>query len=383
MRVLTILGTRPEAIKLAPVVHALNRHPGVVHACCVTGQHREMLDPLLALFDIVPEIDLALMQPGQDLAHITSTALNGITGAIDRFLPDWVIVQGDTGTAFAGALAAFYRKIPVAHVEAGLRTGDIHSPWPEEANRLMIGRLATLHFPPTARAAGNLLAEGIAADAMLVTGNTAIDALRWMLGRLDADAELQDACARRFGFLDPAKRLILVTGHRRENLDGGLQRVCEALRSVARRGDVEILYPMHLSPRVQALVRDRLSGSAAVHLVDPQDYPFFAYLMRRAYLIVTDSGGIQEEAPTLGRPVLVTRDTTERPEAVEAGTARLVGTGTSALTAAIANLLDDPIAYRCMAQARNPFGDGRAAERIVDRLVENATGRRPVIKKAG
>lgn len=370
MHVLTIFGTRPEAIKLAPVVRAFASTPGVRHSLCVTGQHRQMLDQVLAVFDLRPDHDLDIMRPGQDLTHVTTAVLEGLGQVLDRLKPDWVIVQGDTTTAFAAALAAFYRQIDVAHVEAGLRTGNIYSPWPEEMNRRLTGQIARLHFPPTEAAARNLLREGIAEDRMLVTGNTVIDALAWVAARLDADPALSARLAEAFSWLDPARRLILVTGHRRENFDGGLARVCAALARLAARGDVEIVYPVHLNPKVQEPARRVLGSSPGVHLIEPQDYLPFVHLMRRAHLIITDSGGIQEEAPGLGKPVLVTRDTTERPEAIAAGTARLVGTDTEAIVAAAAELLDDPAAYARMAQAKNPFGDGRAAGRIVSRLIE-------------
>lgn len=372
MRVLTVFGTRPEAIKLAPVVHALERRKEIEHAICVTGQHRQMLDQVLTVFDIAPQFDLNIMKPGQNLDYVTSAALTGVGGVISDFRPDWVIVQGDTTTAFAGALAAFYRKAKVAHVEAGLRTGNIYSPWPEEMNRKLAGQLATVHFPPTQAAAANLIREGVPADRMLVTGNTVIDALQWVAGRLRAEPSLIEVFARKFAFLQNDKRLILVTGHRRENFDGGLARVCEALGLIAKRGDVQIVYPVHLNPQVQATAREVLAESPSVHLIDPLDYLPFVYLMQRSYLIVTDSGGIQEEAPGLGKPVLVTRDTTERPEAITAGTARLVGTDSGKLVASIVELLDNEAEYGRMAKARNPFGDGNAAERIVERLTHES-----------
>lgn len=366
LRIMTVIGTRPEAIKLAPVVKAFAKLPNVAHAVCVSGQHRQMLDQVLELFDIRPDFDLDLMRPGQDLTHITSATLAGVGQAIDAFKADWVVVQGDTTTAFASALASFYRKIKVAHVEAGLRTGDIYSPWPEEMNRKLVSQLTTLHFPPTLRATENLRREGVSESAMLMTGNTVIDALHWVSERLNQDKSL----AERFGFIDSSKRLILVTGHRRENFDGGIERVCRALARLAARGDVEIVYPVHLNPNVQETAKAVLGDSKSVHLIGPLDYLPFVYLMRRSYMIVTDSGGIQEEAPGLGKPVLVTRDTTERPEAIEAGTARLVGADETALVAAASELLDDLAAYAAMSRAKNPFGDGRAAERIVRRLVQ-------------
>lgn len=375
MRILTVFGTRPEAIKLAPVVLAFQETAGVEHATCVTGQHREMLDQVLSVFGLKPEFDLNIMKPGQDLAYVTTATLNGMGGVIDSFKPDWLIVQGDTTTAFAAALAAFYRQTRVAHVEAGLRTGNILSPWPEEMNRRLVGQLTSMHFPPTDKAAKNLRNEGVSEDGILVTGNTVIDALQIVADRLQNDDTLSAQYARQFSFLDPQKRLVLVTGHRRENFSGGLERVCRALAALAERGDIQIVYPVHLNPNVQATAKAVLSASPDVHLIEPLDYLPFVYLMRRSYLIVTDSGGIQEEAPGLGKPVLVTRDTTERPEAIDAGTARLIGTSSESLLDAATELLDDADAYAAMAQARNPFGDGQAAERIVARLTQEVAGK--------
>jgi UDP-N-acetylglucosamine 2-epimerase len=372
LRILTILGTRPEAIKLAPVVKALAASPGVNSLLCVTGQHRQMLDQVLEVFGLTPDHDLDIMKPGQDLTHVTTAVLNGLGAVLDELRPDWVVVQGDTTTAMAAALAAFYRHVRVAHVEAGLRTGNILSPWPEEMNRKLVSQIACLHFPPTEAAAQNLRREAIPEERLLVTGNTVIDALRWVAARLDSDPEHAARLAREFSWLDPARRLILVTGHRRESFDGGLARTCKALAALAARGDVQIVYPVHLNPKVQDTARAILADSPAVHLIPPQDYLPFVHLMRRAYLIVTDSGGVQEEAPGLGKPVLVTRDTTERPEAIAAGTAALVGTNEAALVAAAARLLDDHAAYAAMAQARNPFGDGAAAPRIVARILQES-----------
>lgn len=362
---MSIFGTRPEAIKMMPVVNALNQDPAIVHATCVTGQHRQMLDSVLDLFGHSPDFDLNIMKSGQDLAYITSAVLDGMTTVINEFKPDWIIVQGDTTTAMAGALAAFYKGVKVAHVEAGLRTGNIHSPWPEEMNRRVITSLATVHFPPTPVAGDNLRREHVPDADMLVTGNTVIDALVEVASRLDRDTALHDGVATRFPFLDNDRRMILVTGHRRENFDGGLDQVCRALVRIAEREDVEIVYPVHLNPNVQATAKAVLADSPNVHLIEPQDYLPFIFLMRRAFIIVTDSGGIQEEAPGLGKPVLITRNTTERPEAVDSGTARLIGTSTDALIGAITELLDSPAAYQAMAQARNPFGDGRASQRIL------------------
>jgi UDP-N-acetylglucosamine 2-epimerase (non-hydrolysing) len=367
-KILTVCGTRPEAIKLAPVVLAALASDAVDHHLCVTGQHRQMLDQVLAVFGLTPDSDLNIMRPGQSLDDIASAALIGIGKVIDDWSPDWVIVQGDTSTAFAASLAAFHRKVKVAHVEAGLRTGNMLSPWPEEGNRRLIGQLAAIHFPPTRWAEANLLREGIPPTQIEMTGNTVIDALTWVKERVEADSEIAD----RFSFLNPDRRLILVTGHRRENFDGGLERVCQALAALSKRDDIEILYPVHLNPNVQTIVASILGDSANVHLIEPQDYRPFVHLMQRAHIIVTDSGGIPEEAPGLGKPVLVTRDTTERPEAVEAGTARLIGTSSESLIAAVTELLDNPASYAAMAQAKNPFGDGKSAPRIIARLIKES-----------
>lgn len=369
-RILTICGTRPEAIKLAPVLRAAQAHPGVEAALCVTAQHRQMLDQVLEVFAITPEFDLDIMRPGQSLDAVTSAVLSGVGGVLDAWRPDWVIVQGDTTTAFGAALAAYYRQIRIGHVEAGLRTGNLYSPWPEEGNRKLIGQIANFHFAPTDWAAANLAREGFDPAKVSVTGNTVIDALHWVAARLDDEPALRASFDAQFDFLDRSRKLVLVTGHRRENFDGGLERVCTALAALAGRSDIEILYPVHLNPRVQATAQAILAGAGNVHLIGPQDYLPFVYLMQRAHLIVTDSGGIQEEAPALGKPVLVTRDTTERPEAIAAGTARLIGTSSEALVAAVNELLDVPGAHAAMAQARNPFGDGKSAPRIISRLVE-------------
>ena len=375
MRIMTVFGTRPEAIKLAPVVLAALNTPGVEHITCVTGQHRQMLDQVLATFQITPDFDLNIMRPGQNLTHVTTAVLQGVGQVIAEQKPDWVIVQGDTTTAFAAGLAAFYAKVKVAHVEAGLRTGNIHSPWPEELNRKLVSQFATVHFPPTQLSAENLRREAVPDADIMVTGNTVIDALQWVVARLENDVEFVDRFKARFDFLDPTKRLILVTGHRRENFDGGLERSCRALRQLADRGDVEIVYPVHMNPEVQKTARKVLADHPAIHLIDPLDYVPFIALMKKAHLIITDSGGIQEEAPGLGKPVLVTRDTTERPEAMHAGTAKLVGTSTEVLVAEATALLDDQAKYLQMAKAKNPFGDGRASERIINRLNELAAGK--------
>jgi UDP-N-acetylglucosamine 2-epimerase len=369
-RVLTVVGTRPEAIKLAPVVMACLQQERIRHCLCATGQHREMLDQVLDVFDLRPDVDLKLMRPGQDLASLTAAAIVGVQQAVKEFRADWVVVQGDTTTAFAGALAAFYERVPVLHVEAGLRTGNLMSPWPEELNRRLITQIAQVHCAPTEWAAANLAREGVGADRILVTGNTVIDALQWVSQRPAAEAALKSALGDAAdSIMNSSRRIILVTGHRRENLDGTLAAMCDALRRLAERGDVEIVFPVHLNPQVSQTVHARLGGSARVHLLPPLDYLAFVALLRRAYLVVTDSGGIQEEAPGLGKPVLVTRDTTERPEALEAGTAILVGKDPEALTDHACRLLDDAQAYARMASAHNPFGDGHAAGRIVHALL--------------
>lgn len=362
--VMSVFGTRPEAIKMAPVVHALAASGLVDGRVCVTAQHRQMLDQVLALFDIRPDEDLNVMRPDQGLEDITAAVLQGLRDVFARHRPDLVLVHGDTTTAMAAALAAFYQKIPVGHVEAGLRTGDRYAPWPEEMNRKLVGALATLHFAPTQSAADNLRREGVPEADIHLTGNTVIDALLDVVGRLRRDTRLAAEQAARFPFLDPAKRLILVTGHRRENFGRGFENICRALARLAERPDVQIVYPVHLNPNVRGPVHRWLGGRPNIELIEPLDYLPFVYLMDRAHLVITDSGGIQEEAPSLGKPVLVMRDTTERPEAVYAGTVQLVGTAVERIVGAAERLLDDENAYRAMAQAANPYGDGRAAERI-------------------
>lgn len=368
-RILVIFGTRPEAIKMAPVVAELRRRPELETFVCVTAQHREMLDQVLALFGVTPDFDLDIMQPGQSLESLTARILTSLGAVIDEVAPDRVLVHGDTTTSFAGALAAFYRRIPVGHVEAGLRTGDIMAPWPEEMNRRCVDSIADLLWAPTRPAADTLRREGAPETNIVETGNTVIDALLRTVSIIEGDAAIASDLASRFAFLDPAKRLILVTGHRRENFDGGLEQICESLERLSLRDDVEILWPVHPNPVVQNTVQGRMSGRPNIHLIDPQDYQTFTALMRRSYLIVTDSGGIQEEAPSLGKPVLVTRDQTERPEAVAAGTALLVGAHADRIVAAAERLLDDPALYRAMAETSNPFGDGLAAVRIVDSII--------------
>ena len=363
-RVMVVFGTRPEAIKMAPVVKALQATPGVETLVVVTAQHRQMLDQVLALFDITPDEDLDVMAPGQTLPDLFGRILSGMSEVLARRKPDLVLVHGDTSTTFATALAAFYARIAIGHVEAGLRTGNLQAPWPEEANRRLTAPLADLHFAPTAPARDNLLAEGIPPGRIHVTGNTVIDALVSVVSRIDGDAALASSLDARFDFLDAGKRLVLVTGHRRENFGEGFEQICLALRDLAARGDVQLVYPVHLNPQVQEPVKRILAGVGNVVLVPPLDYLPFVRLMSRAHLILTDSGGIQEEAPSLGKPVLVMRDTTERPEAVAAGTVRLVGSTRARIVAEVSRLLDDPQAYAAMARAHNPYGDGHAAARI-------------------
>ncbi len=383
-KILVVFGTRPEAIKMAPVVFALEDRPEFDVAVCVTAQHREMLDQVLELFGIVPEFDLNLMSAGQSLTSITTRILEGMGTVFDAFAPDAVLVHGDTTTTLAASLAAFYRRIPVGHVEAGLRTGNLLSPWPEEMNRRVTDAIATWFFAPTAESQGNLLREGVAPERIVLTGNTVIDALMRVARRLQDDPVLRMKMSVRFPFLDARRSLILVTGHRRESFGAPFENFCHALRTVARRHpEVQIVYPVHLNPQVQIPVRAILGDVPGVHLVEPQDYLPFVYLMMRAHLIVTDSGGIQEEAPALGKPVLVTRDTTERPEAIAAGTARLVGTDTEVVVAAVERLLMDAEEYRRMSQAHNPYGDGHASERIVQTLLASAREPAAASKAAG
>lgn len=369
-KILLVFGTRPEAIKMAPVVRALSEAKQWEVKVCVTAQHRQMLDQVLSLFEIVPDFDLNLMKPRQDLTDITCNVLSGMRDVFNQWKPDLVLVHGDTATAMAASLAAYYAKIPVGHVEAGLRTNDIYSPWPEEMNRRMVGRVATLHFAPTEIARGNLLTEGCSDHSIFVTGNTVIDALLKVVDRVNSNTDLNQELSARFAFLEEDKRMILVTGHRRENFGQGFENICKALREIADRDDVQIVYPVHLNPNVQEPVNRILAGCKNIHLIEPQDYLPFVYLMNRAHILLTDSGGIQEEAPSLGKPVLVMRDTTERPEAVEAGAVKLVGTDNERIVAATFALLDDPTEYQRMSRAHNPYGDGHAAQRISKILQE-------------
>jgi UDP-N-acetylglucosamine 2-epimerase (non-hydrolysing) len=367
-KILSVFGTRPEAIKMAPVIRAIEGASGLESRVCSTGQHRDMLEQALALFDVRVDHDLDVMRPGQRLADTTAAILVGLDRLLERERPDRVIVQGDTNTTFTASLAAYYHKIPVAHVEAGLRTGDIYAPWPEEVNRKLASAIVDLHFAPTDGSRRNLEREGVDPARIVVTGNTVIDALLGLVRRMDAEEGFAAGARERFDFLDSQRRLVLVTGHRRENFDGGLERVFRALARLADRSDLEIVYPVHLNPVVQTAAREVLADHPWVHLIEPLEYLPFVHLMRRATLIITDSGGVQEEAPSLGKPVLVTRDVTERPEAVEAGTVLLVGTDTERIVKEAERLLDDETAYRAMSFAHNPYGDGRACERIAREL---------------
>ena len=372
MKVLTVFGTRPEAIKMAPLVHALNSDNRFKAKVCVTAQHREMLDQVLELFKIMPDYDLNLMKAGQTLPEVTSRILLELTPVLKEFKPDVVLVHGDTATTFAASLAAYYEQIAVGHVEAGLRTGNVYSPWPEEGNRKLTGALTKYHFAPTENSKANLLKENYSVENISVTGNTVIDALLLVKQQIEDNAELRNTLARQFPMLDESKKLILVTGHRRESFGGGFERICEALAQTAKaHPDTQILYPVHLNPNVQEPVKRILNDVNNVHLIEPQQYLPFVYLMNRSHIILTDSGGIQEEAPSLGKPVLVMRDTTERPEAVDAGTVKLVGTDVAKITSALNELLTNDESYKSMSRAHNPYGDGKACQRVCDILAKD------------
>ena len=371
MKTLCIFGTRPEAIKMAPLVLALAADDRFEAKVCVTGQHREMLDQVLGLFAITPDFDLNIMKPGQDLTDVTTAILQGLKPVLSEFKPDIVLVHGDTATTLAASLAAYYQQIPVAHVEAGLRTGNLYSPWPEEGNRKLTGALATLNFAPTDTSQSNLLREGISQGNIIVTGNTVIDALLDVVKRLDQDPALLAQASAPAEFLDPSRKLILVTGHRRESFGDGFERICHALIEVAQQHpEVDIVYPVHLNPNVREPVNRLLNGIGNIYLIAPLDYLPFVHMMSRAHIILTDSGGIQEEAPSLGKPVLVMRDTTERPEAVTAGTVKLVGTHTVDIVRELNRLLLDTAAYQAMSYAHNPYGDGNACQRILEALLD-------------
>lgn len=372
MKVLSVFGTRPEAIKMAPLVKALAADDYFEAKVVVTAQHREMLDQVLELFEIKPDYDLNLMKAGQDLYDITAGVLLGLRDVLKEFQPDLVLVHGDTATTLAATLAAFYQQIPVGHVEAGLRTGNIYSPWPEEANRVLTGHIAAFHFAPTIRNQNALLEEHIAVEKIKVTGNTVIDALQWVVKKIQNSMTLQHsirALLKKSGLDETIldQRYVLITGHRRENFGEGFENICKALSELAKNNpETHFIYPVHLNPNVQEPVKRLLSGVKNVHLITPLGYEPFVYLMQHAYLVLTDSGGVQEEAPGLGKPVLVMRDTTERPEAIEAGTVKLVGTHFQTIISAVQQLLDDPKIYQQMSRANNPYGDGLASQRIVE-----------------
>jgi UDP-N-acetylglucosamine 2-epimerase (non-hydrolysing) len=370
-RILTVFGTRPEAIKMAPLVHAFSLDDRFNAKVCVTAQHREMLDQVLGLFEITPDYDLNLMKAGQTLNEVTARILLELKPVLQEFKPDIVLVHGDTATTFAATLAAYYEQIPVGHVEAGLRTGNVYSPWPEEGNRKLTGTLTKYHFAPTETSKKNLLAENYTKENIVVTGNTVIDALLMVKEKIDSDVELNSTLSASFPMLDESKKLILVTGHRRESFGGGFERICEALAITAKRyPNAQVLYPMHLNPNVREPVNRILKDIDNIYLIEPQKYLPFIYLMMRSHIILTDSGGIQEEAPSLGKPVLVMRDTTERPEAVSAGTVKLVGTDVEKITSSLSELMDNDTAYQTMSFAHNPYGDGKACQRILDELIK-------------
>jgi len=396
MKIMTVFGTRPEAIKMAPLVKALEQNFEFdVRVCvtaqhrqmldqvldlfefdvrvCVTAQHRQMLDQVLDLFSIRPDHDLDLMQPSQSLNALTGCILSGLETVFARDRPDAVLVHGDTVTTLAATIASYYAQIPVGHVEAGLRTGNIYSPWPEEGNRRITSTLARWHFVPTETARNNLLVENIASEAITLTGNTVIDTLLEVTRRIASDADLGRSLAERFNFLDPDRQVVLITGHRRENFGHGFEQLCDGIARLAKRFDrIMFVYPVHLNPNVRDPVNRLLGNAPNIHLIEPLEYLPFVYLMQRSTVILTDSGGIQEEAPALGKPVLVMRDTTERPEAVQAGTVKLVGTDSDRIFQECSRLLTDKAAYDAMAQAINPYGDGQASRRIIARLLEDA-----------
>lgn len=368
MNILVAMGTRPEAIKLFPVIHALKREPNFDVTVCVTAQHREMLDQVLSIADIEPDVDLDLMRPNQSLPQITSRILTGIDEVLKEAKPDRVLVQGDTTTAMAAALSAYYHKIPVDHVEAGLRSGDIYSPFPEEVNRKVVGSLASWHFAPTPRAADALIRENVSPERIIVTGNTVIDALLETEKRIGSFRDIKRAIDDELPDPGENRRIVLVTAHRRENFDGGMDRIASAILRLAENEDVLVVYPVHPNPNVRELMHQTLGNHPHVRLLPPLEYVPFVYLLSRCDFVLTDSGGVQEEAPALGKPVLVMRDTTERPEGIDAGTARLVGTDPHQIHAEAMRLLRDRAHYQRMSRAHNPFGDGHASERILDVL---------------
>lgn len=371
MKVLLIFGTRPEAIKMAPLFHELNQSDKFDTAVCVTGQHRDMLDQVLNIFHIKPDFDLNIMKAGQDLTDVTTRVLEGLKVLFETYTPDLVLVHGDTATTFAATLACYYNKIKVGHVEAGLRTNDIYAPWPEEGNRRLTGSICNLHFAPTETAKYNLIKENINEDRIVVTGNTVIDALYHIIKIMNVNSDIHNELNQKFSYLDFNKKLILITGHRRENFGKGFENICKAIHDLAvEYPNVQFIYPVHMNPNVREPVNKYLSNIENIFLIEPLDYLPFVYLMNKSYLILTDSGGIQEEAPSLGKPVLVMCDTTERPEAVEAGTVKLVGTNAELIKSEVKCLLDDTIKYNKMSELHNPYGDGQACKRIAEYLGE-------------
>lgn len=369
-KVLLVIGTRPEAIKMAGIVSALRATTGISWHLCSTGQHKSMLADTLADLGIEADSDLQVMSDAKNLSDIAAIAMQRLDAVLETFQPDWVLVQGDTTTAFAGAMAAFHRRIPVAHIEAGLRTGNRYSPWPEEINRKLVGAIASRHFVPTTTSRDNLLREAVPARDIVVTGNTVIDALLEMRERTRSDSTLRSTLEREFSWLDRSRRIILVTGHRRESFGDGFRQICEALAAIAERQDVSIVYPVHLNPNVQKPVNELLGNHPRIRLIAPLGYARFVYLMDQAHILLTDSGGIQEEGPSLGKPVLVMRETSERPEAIAAGAAKLVGTSAASIISEVTRLLDDPAAYRSMTGKVNPYGDGTAGRKIIEALRE-------------
>lgn len=369
IKILSVFGTRPEAIKMAPLIKKMAENARFDSKICVTGQHQEMLQSVLELFHITPDFNLQVMEKNQDLSHLTAKILLGMQGVLVHYHPDLILVHGDTTTTLVASLSAYYHRIPVAHVEAGLRSGNMMLPWPEEANRKLVGALSILHFAPTIGAKQNLLNEGVSEECIHVTGNTVIDTLLDTLQILDKNTHLMREYKQQFSFLDSSRRMILVTGHRRENFGGGFERMCDALRLIAKRfPEVDIVYPVHLNPQVQEPVNKLLSEIKNIYLIPPVDYLAFVYFMKNAYFILTDSGGVQEEAPSLGTPVLVMRDKTERPEAIEAGTVELVGTSVSKIVTHVERLLMDSSHYQRMSAANNPYGDGMASDRILSAI---------------
>ncbi len=368
MKIISVFGTRPEAIKMAPVIKELEKFDEIESIVCVTGQHKEMLYQVLRVFDIKPHYDLELMSANQTLNGLSSRIISSLDKVFDLVSPDWVLVHGDTTTSMAASIAAFHRRIRIAHVEAGLRTHDLMQPWPEEMNRRVTDAISDLLFPPTPRAAQNLAAEGLSKRGVFITGNTVIDSLHYTINKIKEDNYMHEKINDYFSFLDFSKKILLVTGHRRENFGHGFLEICNAILELSERDDIQIVYPVHLNPNVHDIVNKMLAGKDNINLIDPLDYVPFVWLMNKSYVILTDSGGVQEEAPSLGKPVLVMRDVTERPEAVEAGTVKLVGTSSQNIIEAVNTLYNDHALYEKFSVAINPYGDGQASKRIIAAL---------------